>query len=72
MMDPRGLRVTKNAYFLLLTHTKKLLLETYCDPTADTGVSFPASMEPHAESYTEPYIEPRLDRQTDVTVKIVI
>ena len=71
-MDLWGLRVTQNAYFSLFTHTKKLLLVTYCDPTADTGVSFPASMEPHAESYTEPYIEPRLDRQTDVTVKIVI
>ena len=25
---------------LLLTHTKKLLLVTFCDPTAETGVSF--------------------------------
>ena len=24
--EPRGLRVTQNVYFLLLTHTKKLLL----------------------------------------------
>ena len=26
--------------FLLLTHTKKLLLVTFCDLTAETGVSF--------------------------------
>ena len=39
-MDQRGLRVTQNAYFSLLTHTKKLLLVTICDPTAETGVSF--------------------------------
>ena len=40
LMDPRGLRVTHNAYFSLLTHTKKLLLVTFCDPTAKTGVTF--------------------------------
>ena len=39
-MDPRDLRVTQNAYFSLLTITKKLLLVTFCDPTAETGVSF--------------------------------
>ena len=40
-MDPcRGLRVTQNAYFSLLTHTKKLLLVTFCDLTAETGVGF--------------------------------
>ena len=35
-----GLRVTQNAYFSLITHTKQLLLVTFCDPTAGTGVSF--------------------------------
>ena len=40
-MDPiRVLRVTQNAYFSLLTQTKKLLLVTFCDPTAETGVHF--------------------------------
>ena len=39
-MDLRGLRMTKNAYFSLLAHTKKLLLVTLYDPTAETGVSF--------------------------------
>ena len=30
-MDPRDLRVTQNAYFSLFTHTKQLLLVTFCD-----------------------------------------
>ena len=29
-----GLMVTQNAYFSLITHTKQLLLVTYCDTTA--------------------------------------
>ena len=39
-MDERGLRLTCNAYFSLLTHTKKLLSVTFCDQTAKTGLSF--------------------------------
>ena len=39
-MDLRGPRVTQKAYFSLLTFTKTLLLITFCDPTAETGVSF--------------------------------
>ena len=35
-----GLRVTQNAYFSLLTHTKQLLLVTFCDTTAGNSVSF--------------------------------
>ena len=58
-MDSRGLRVTQNAYFSLLTHTKKLLLVTYCDLTAETGVSF----QTHGME---------TDGQTDVIVQIVI
>ena len=27
------------AYFSLLTHTKKVLIVTFCDPTAETGFS---------------------------------
>ena len=34
IMDPRVLRVTQNAYFSLLKHTKQLLLVTFCDLTA--------------------------------------
>ena len=33
-MDPRGLTVTKNAYFSLLTQTMQFLLVTFCDSTA--------------------------------------
>ena len=60
-MDPRGLRVTQNAYFSLLTHTKKLLLVTFCDPTAETGVSFQTD-----GGRTE------AEGQTDVEVEIII
>ena len=33
-MDPRGLVVTKNVYFSLLTHTQQLLFVMFCDTTA--------------------------------------
>ena len=35
-----GVRVTQDAYFSLLTHTKQLLLVTFCDKTAGSGVRF--------------------------------
>ena len=35
-----GLRVTQDAYFSLLTHTKQLLLVTFCDMTSGIGASF--------------------------------
>ena len=35
-----GLRVTQNAYFSLMTHTKGLLLVTICETTAGIGASF--------------------------------
>ena len=63
-MDPRGLRVTHNAYFLLLTHTKKLLLVTYYDPTAETGVSFRTHIRTEENK--------KRDGQTEVTVEIII
>jgi len=37
-MDPRSLRVIQNAYFSLLTHTKELLLVTFCDATYNPKV----------------------------------
>ena len=61
-MDPKGLRVTQNVYFSLLTLTKKLLLVTFCDQTAKTGVSF----------VTHTNTDGRTDGQTDVMVEIVI
>ena len=36
-MDPRGLVVTKNVYFSLLTHTKQLLLVTLSHTPAGIG-----------------------------------
>ena len=38
-MDPRGLRFIINTYFSLLSHTKELLLVTFCDTTAGIEVS---------------------------------
>ena len=61
-----GLRVTKDAYFSLLTHTKQLLLVTYFDTTADTGVSF--WMHGRKDGNTDG----NTDGQTDVEVEIVI
>ena len=40
LMDQRGLRVTHIKYFSLLTHTKQLLLVTFCDKSAGIWVSF--------------------------------
>ena len=51
--------VTQDAYFLLLTHTKQLLLVTVCNTTAGNGASF----------WTHTRTE---EGQTDVEVEIVI
>ena len=58
----RGLRLTQNAYFSLLTHTKQLLLLVFCDLTAENGPNF----------RTQRQKEERTDEQTDVEVEIVI
>ena len=63
LIDPRGLRVTQNAYFFLSTHTKKLLLATFCDTIAETEVSF-RTHDARNHGHT--------DEQTDVTVEIFI
>ena len=39
-MDTGGMRVTKNAYFSLLTHAKQLLLVKFFDTTAGIRASF--------------------------------
>ena len=61
-MDPRGLVVTKNVYFSLLSHTKQLLLVTFCDMTAGIGASF----------QTQRQTERQTDGQIDMEVEIVI
>ena len=55
-----GLRVTQNAYFSLITHTKQLLLVTFCDTTAGIGASF----------WTEAWRTAAAEGQTGVEVKI--
>ena len=65
-MGPRGLKVLKNAYFSLLKHTKKLSLVTFHDTTAEIEVSFRTHRRRNMEDKT------RIERQTDVTVEIVI
>ena len=62
-MDLRGLVVTKNAYFSLLTHTKQLLLVTICYITAGNGVSFLKHGRTDGRG---------TEGQTDVEVEIVI
>ncbi len=58
-----GLRVTQDAYFSLLSHTKQLLLVTFSDTTAGIGASFRTDARTHAHP---------AEGQTDVEVEIVI
>ena len=57
-----SLRVTQDVYFLLLRHTKQLLLVTFCHTSAGIGASF----RTHGNGRTE------RDGQTNVEVEIVI
>ena len=57
--------MTQDAYFLLLTHTKQLLLVTFCDTLAGIEVSF-GRTEPDRTT------DGTTDGQTDVEVEIVI
>ena len=61
-----GLRVTQNAYFSLMTHSKQLLLVTICCTTAGTEVSFRTDGGRTEDGRTEE------EGQTDVEVEIVI
>ena len=56
-MDPRGLRVTQNAYFSLLTHTKKLSLVTFCDTIVGIGASFWTHGWTDTEGWTDMEVE---------------
>ena len=58
-----GLRVTQDAYFSLLTHTKQLLLVTFCDKLQELGLVF---------GHTEGRNDGMTDGQTNVKVEIVI
>ena len=61
----RGLTVTQNAYFSHLTHSKKLSLVTFCDPTGEYEVS----VWTHRKNVS---MDRQTDGQTDVEVEIVI
>ena len=63
-----GLRVTQNAYFSLITHTKQLLLVKFSDTTAGIGASF----RKHARTHTRTDGRTEAEGQTDVEVEIVI
>ena len=66
--SPTGLKVTQDAYFSLLTHTKQLLLVTFCDTLA--GIEF--SFWPDGTGRTDGQTNGRTDGQTNVEVEIVI
>ena len=60
--------MTQNAYSSLSTHTKQLLLVTFCDTLAGIEVSFWAD----GTGRTDERTDERTDGQTDVEVEIVI
>ena len=57
--------MTQDAYFLLLTHTKQLLLLTFCDTT--TGIE--PCVQPLGHMYRT---VKQTEGQTDVEIEIVI
>ena len=57
-----GLRVTQDAYYSLLTHTKQLVLVTFCDTLAGIEVRF-GRTEP--DGRTDGTTEPRNHGWTD-------
>ena len=54
-----GMRVTQDAYFSLMTHTKQLLLVTFCDTTKGIGAIFWT----HARTEDGGQIDGRTDRR---------
>ena len=67
-----GLRVTQDAYFLLLTHTKQLLLVTFCDTLAGIEFSFWPDGTGRTDGRTDERMDEWTDGQTNVEVEIVI
>ena len=69
------MQVTQDSYFSLLTHTKQLLLVTFCGTLAGIEVSFGRTeprTEPRNHGTTEPRNHGTTGGQTDVEVEIVI
>ena len=71
-MDPRCLKVTQNAYFSLIKHTKQLLLVIFCYTTAGIGASFQTDARTNARTHTRTDGRTEAEGQTDVEVEIVI
>ena len=67
-----GLRVTKNAYFSLITHTKQLLLVTFCYAAAGIRASFRTHGRTDGRRTDGRTDGGRTEGQTDVEVEIVI
>ena len=67
----RGLRLTQHAYFSLSTHTKQLLLVTFCDMLAGIEVIFWADVTGTGTTDGR-YRNGQTDGQTNVEVEIVI
>ena len=71
-----GLRVTQDAYFSLLTHTKQLLLVTFCDITAGNGYSLRTHKRTNGQTdgqtdgQTEVEVDSYLDLQT-LSIQVV-
>ena len=57
------LRVTQDAYFLLLTHTKQLLSMTFCDTLAGIKVNF-GRTEPDGTGTTDGWTDRRGSRNS--------
>ena len=68
-----GLRVTQDAYFSLLTHTKQLLLVTFCDTLAGIEVSFWADGTGRMNGWTDGWTDRRGSRNSylDSSKKII-
>ena len=62
LMDPRVSEGGPECKFLLLTHTKQLLIVTFCEMTAGYGASFQTHKRTHGHT----------EGQTDLEVEIVI
>ena len=62
-----GLRLTQNAHFSLMTHTKQVLLVSFCDITAGIKASFQTQ-----DAHTHGLTDGRTERQSDVEDEIVI
>ena len=85
-MDPKGLRETQNEYFLISTHTKHLILVTFCDATARNGPSFRTHTRmdeqtdkrrdgrtiERTDEWTNEQTDEQMDGQTDMEIKIAI